>query len=478
LNVPSFEFLGFALAVALVVNISAKTVWRRYTFATANVLFLLTFTRDPKQLMPFVALLAAGYVAMKLLETAKQRSAAFVSIGGLILAFCWLKRYAFIPSATFLTDAYLTVGMSYVFFRVLHLVIDSYSDALPTRIGPVEYISYALNFASLVSGPIQLYQDYYRTAALEPAPLTRASVGVAVERIIEGLFKVEVASPVLYAAFGQARAAIVPGMDPYHRTLYAAATIVCFPLYLYINFSGYMDFVIGVARFLRLELPENFNQPFKAESFLDFWSRWHMTLSGWLKRYVYTSLAMALLRRFPSPQVEPYIAVAAYFVTFFLIGLWHGQTSMFIVYGLLQGAGVTVNKVYSLLMIARLGRKRYRALCAKRVYSSFSRGVTFTYFAVTLVWFWALGSDLRSLARTVGLLGISSALLVVAIGASVVLTMLYGVENALIARKSAGRFLAEDIYIRTAWTTALLVLTLSTVLVLNAPAPHIVYKGF
>src|SRR6202000_3442813 len=82
------------------------------------------------------------------------------------------------------------------------------------------------------------------------------------------------------------------------RVLDVALICGLYPLYLYANFSRSTDFVIGVARLLRLELPENFNDPFSSESFIGFWSRWHITLSSWLKDYVYTPLLMTLMRRF------------------------------------------------------------------------------------------------------------------------------------------------------------------------------------
>src|SRR6202044_372706 len=97
------------------------------------------------------------------------------------------------------------------------------------------------------------------------------------------------------------------------------------------------DVVIAVARCFRIVLPENFNRPFSAPNALNFWARWHISLSQWLKTYVYTPLLVGLMRRFPSPAAEPLFATIAFFVTFFLVGVWHGQTSEFIVFGFLQG---------------------------------------------------------------------------------------------------------------------------------------------
>ena len=138
------------------------------------------------------------------------------------------------------------------------------------------------------------------------------------------------------------------------RVLNGVLIATIYTVYLYFNFSGYMDIVIGVARFLRFHLPENFNRPFFADNFIEFWARWHITLSTWLKTYVYNPLLIILMRRYPSPNLESFFAVIAYFVTFFLVGVWHGQTSEFIVFGALQGLGVSVNKLHQVVLASML----------------------------------------------------------------------------------------------------------------------------
>src|SRR5581483_3434528 len=126
--------------------------------------------------------------------------------------------------------------------------------------------------------PIQLYADY-RRCEQRPATLDGVTAARALERIILGFFKVAIVSPLLIYALQRLNG---------HLTIANTALwIALIPVYVYVNFSGYMDFVIGVARFLRLDLPENFNRPFLATGFIEFWTRWHITLSNWLKMYVY-----------------------------------------------------------------------------------------------------------------------------------------------------------------------------------------------
>jgi len=476
-NVPSFEFLAFAAVVAVLVNVSAAPWWRRAVLLVANLAFAASFSRDPAQLAPFAALLAAGFIAMRLLENDKRKSVFVLLLALQIALFCWLKRYAFVPSALSLPMAYVTVGMSYVFFRVLHLTIDAFQDALGERVGLVSYLNYTLNFTSLVSGPIQFYRDYRRTETEAPAPLTRAALARAAQRIVTGFFKVSVVSPVLLFAHERS-AVMIAAAAPEQRFAWAAAAAALFAVYLYANFSGYMDVVVGTARFLRLELPENFDRPFAATGYVEFWGRWHMTLSAWFKTYVYSPLLMTLMRRHPSPGAEPYLGVFAYFVTFFFVGAWHGQTAMFLFFGVLQGAGVSANKLYQIAMIRKLGRKRYRALCARPFYAALSRGLTFAYFAFTLLWFWAAWAQLVAFSAALGLGGAAAAAACLALAAAVVLWLIETVGSWFAGLDAGGVPLRSSPYVATAWCTALIVLTLSATAVLNAPAPHIVYRAF
>ncbi len=235
-----------------------------------------------------------GYGTAKLFERHKNRIAFAALAVFIVLVFCWLKRYTFFPESAFLPFPYVAIGLSYVFFRVLHLIIDAYQDALPEPIGLAGYVSYTLNFTCLVSGPIQLFQDYRRTESVEPASLSWIDVGKALDRIVIGYFKVAVLSPLLWTAHAYSVGELGAASDLIERVIGGALVLTVYPVYLYINFSGYTDFVIGSARFLRLELPENFNHPFISEGFIEFWGRWHMTLSNWWKTYVYSPLFIDL----------------------------------------------------------------------------------------------------------------------------------------------------------------------------------------
>ena len=250
------------------------------------------------------------------------------------------EKYTFLPAITFLHLPYVTLGLSYIFFRVLHLVIDAREGSLVQKVGLVSYLNYTLNFTTFVSGPIQRYQDFVEMQeARIPLPLNVICAGEAFGRIVVGFFKVNVLSLLFSSIQSQALGSLSAQQSFPARVLTGALIAASYPFYLYCNFSGYIDIVIGLARFLRIRLPENFNRPFSSDNFINFWSRWHITLSEWLKTYVYNPLLLKLMRRFPARGLDPFLGVVAFFVTFFLIGVWHGQTPTFIFFGVSAGPG-------------------------------------------------------------------------------------------------------------------------------------------
>jgi D-alanyl-lipoteichoic acid acyltransferase DltB (MBOAT superfamily) len=475
--VPSLIFIGFAFAAALVFNLSSATMWRRVVLLATNLAFFCSFSTQPMAYVPFVGFLCLGYCGLTLIQAGPRQIAYFFIIVTLF-CFIWLKRYTFLPEFILLPPGYLTIGLSYVFFRVMSLLIDAYDGKLSGTISPLSYVNYTLNFTSLVSGPIQRFQDYHRMEVEQRLPLDAVTIGLATERIVIGFFKVLVLSSLLL--FEQRRSVAALGADQnwIERLREAIEVVVIYPLYLYCNFSGYTDFVIGVARLFRIILPENFNRPFASSNFIEFWNRWHMTLSSWLRSYVYTPFLVALMRRFPSAALEPLLGVSALFLTFFLVGVWHGQTSEFVFFGMLQGGGVAANKLYQILCEKILGRKVYRRLCANVLYRSFATGLTFSWFSFSLLWFWSNWREMATMASQVGGGELVVVWLTVIIGATFVLKTLEEVRRWMYSIHIGEAPLLQSRYLRTVTTTTIVIVIVIALVALNAPAPEIVYKTF
>ena len=474
----SFQFILFGLLVALVSNFSRTMKWRSGVLLVASLVFIVLIAPHAELLLPLTGFLALGYISLLLIRRGWTRSALW-SIPVVILVYAWLKKYTFLPEATFLHWPYLTLGLSYIFFRVLHLIIDAKDDSEQARIGVIPYLLYCINFTTLVSGPIQLYSDFAREQLTdEPEPLTVGIIGSQLERIIRGFFKVNVVAMILHALQDDALLNVSLATDPAVKMWAVFRLVVIYPFFLYCNFSGYIDIVIAIARLMRIRLPENFNRPFSATCFIDFWNHWHITLSTWLKIYVYNPVLRTLMGKIQSQAIQPYIGVFGFFVTFFLVGIWHGRTSEFVVFGLLQGGGVAVNKLWQIWITNRLGRKKYRSVSQTPLYLALGRGLTFTWFGFTLLWFWGAWHAIYKVLDALTLAQWAGAMMATILIMSAVLYAWEVLRRVLLSISTPSGPVLHSRYARVAFASALCFIAIIMTMLLNAPAPDIVYKAF
>ena len=397
MSTASISFLAFSAIAALLYHLARPVWWRTSVLLIGNFYFLSTFSPGVVSLMPMLAFVVVSYAGIRIVQAAPS-SRSYWPIMALVLAsFFWLKKYWFLGVFGFLDTPYATIGLSYMLFRAVHLLIDARGGDLPDRIHPVAYANYLLNFTTLVSGPIQRYQEFAAQLSKPRASLSFVIAGRAVERIVRGLLKMIVFAQLAFLVHARAADGLSAPVRLDELVWMTLVAIVSYTVFLYFNFSGYTDIVIGIARFFGLELPENFNRPFSARNFMEFWTRWHMSLSNWFKIYLYNPMLKALMRRFPSPSIEPFLGVACFTITFFLIGLWHGQTSIFALYGLILGLGVSCNKLYQIVIAKLIGRPRYRALASNPVYRALACGLTFTWLSLSsYLLLVGLGKDRRT----------------------------------------------------------------------------------
>jgi alginate O-acetyltransferase complex protein AlgI len=469
MSVPSWHFLAFALAGAIAFNLPLGRAWRAGVWLAMNLIFVWSFAHGIVPLLPLAGFLALGYAGLFIARTGRNW-AFWLPVAAVLAVFIWLKRYAFIPPDLLLPTGFMTIGLSYIFFRVMHLVIDAGQGA-DERIGIIPYLNFTLNFPALVSGPIQRYENYVENGSL---PLTAGDAGWAAWRMVLGGFKVLIVSAVLHTWQFDLMATFTPDLPIGQRVVLGALIVALYPLFLFANFSGYTDFVIGIARLYRLRLPENFDHPFSATNFINFWSRWHISLSQWLRSYVFNPLLMTWMRRRKSARGKQYPSVVAFFVTFFLVGAWHGPTSEFLFFGVLQGGGVAGNRLFQVAMTRRLSPLGYERLGANPIYRALARGLTFVWFAFTLLWFWSTWGQIGAMAAQLGWLGSILAVAGSIVAASAVLAIpdicgTFGERAGDVFRSR---------YTRTAFASAMVLALVVSGVVLNVSAPEIVYKQF
>ena len=222
----------------------------------------------------------------------------------------------------------LPIGISFYTFQILSYTIDVYRGNAERQKSLVNFGAYVSMFPQLIAGPIVRYADVARQLESREHSVEKASLGV--RRFVIGLAKKVLIANQLGQLIELYRTSSQPSV--LFVWMYAAA----FALQIYFDFSGYSDMAIGLGRIFGFDLLENFNYPFISRSISEFWRRWHMSLGGWFRDYVYIPLG--------GNRVKPLRYVFNVLAVWALTGLWHGAAWNFVLWGLLFAALLTAEK--------------------------------------------------------------------------------------------------------------------------------------
>src|ERR1700722_8389512 len=405
MSLTSLGFLGFAALSIILLRILPGGGWRQATLLGLDAAFLYSQTDALLPLLPLIGFVLLGYVAVIAAERRRARHGLGLLVLGMVAIFVWLKRYPLVSALPTFGFAFTVVGLSYMLFRILHIVIDVGQGSL-NRPRFVSYLNYVFNFLCLLSGPIARLEDFEPQLRVRPPLPSWREIDAAAQRILRGYVMVAVLASIATNFVNLLKpefsAALVHGEVAHGVRVYALLTGT-YLFNLYVNFSGYMEIVIGIGVLAGLTLPENFNFPFLSKNFLDLWSRWHITLSNWLKFYLFNAVLKSLGARFGTRSNMAYLGAIAFFVTFVVMGIWHGTTYIFFVYGLFLGAGVTVNRLWQIWAPQWLGKSGYKNLQQREWYFQLSRAATLSYLAVALTSFWITDQQAAALIRPDGL---------------------------------------------------------------------------
>ena len=229
-------------------------------------------------------------------------------------------------------NIFLPVGISFFIFQSISYVVDLYKHRVEPVHNWLDYLFFLSFFPQLVAGPIVKAHDFIPQIRQNPVVVTREMFGTGIFLILSGLFKKAIISdyislnfvdrifdnPLLYSGFEN-----LMGVYGY-------------ALQIYCDFSGYSDMAIGIALLLGFRFPENFNSPYKSATITEFWRRWHISLSSWLRDYLYIPLGGSR-----KGKGRTYLNL---FLTMLLGGLWHGAAIRFVLWGAWHGAALAVHK--------------------------------------------------------------------------------------------------------------------------------------
>lgn len=280
------------------------------------------------------------------------------------------------------------LGFSYIAFRLIHTLRDRQMGRL-SGASLEEYLIYLLFFPAFTAGPIDRIERFLKDLRMPYAPQA-LDLGEGGKRLLLGLFKKFVLADALsMMALSAQNAAQV------HSTAYLWLLVYAYAFEIFFDFSGYTDIALGLGRWLGIRLPENFNHPYLKPNLTQFWNNWHMSLTTWFRSYFFNPLTRALRSsKKPLPVWE--VILFTQLATMMLIGLWHGMTLNFLLWGAWHGLGMFVHNRWAEFMKPRSAAlEAHPALHGTlTVLSTF---FTFNYVALGWVWFAlpTLGLSLR-----------------------------------------------------------------------------------
>ncbi|MEO0471883.1 MAG: MBOAT family O-acyltransferase [Bacteroidota bacterium] len=219
----------------------------------------------------------------------------------------------------------LPVGISFYTFQTLSYTIDIYRGRVKACRDLPAFLAFVSFFPQLVAGPIERAANFLpQFSRVRKFELEKAKDGA--RQVLWGLFKKVVVADTIGATVDE----IVGHTDKF-AGIYLLIAVFLFAFQLYGDFSGYSDIAIGTARMLGFKLMRNFNFPFFARDMMDFWRRWHISLTSWFKDYVFLGFSKGKVVN------KKWVVIRNYILTFTISGLWHGASWTFVVWGLLHG---------------------------------------------------------------------------------------------------------------------------------------------
>lgn len=476
-----FAFLPATLAVFFLLGERSRSLALGWLVVAS--LFFYAWWR-PLNVLIIAPSIAVNYVLARWLlalraDRSKPAAANWVLALGIVFNVCFLGYFKYVNFfATAVNDVagtnfvlervILPLGISFITFQKIAFLIDVHGrrvESFTLR----DYALFVLFFPQLIAGPIVHYREMMPQFYAAPCRFDRDNVAVGLTLFVFGLFKkvvladgiAEHVTPIYELAAGGAQVSLLP----------AWIAAVGFTLQIYFDFSGYSDMALGLARCVGVKLPPNFDSPLKASNIIDFWLRWHMTLTRFLTAYLYNPLVLWLTRRRIARRLPVLggkrtsagaflqLLAGPTLLTMFVSGLWHGAGYLFIAWGVLHGVYLVINHAWRQVGPRLWSSKESYA----RVMQPVGFALTFLAVAVAMVLFRSTNGAAASelLQGMAGLNGIR---------VPQALYDAFGPLKAFVA--VSAEFSAQALVIAGAWVTGLLFIALMLPNTLQLLAHH------
>ena len=326
-----FLLLFVVLLIGFVVNFFEKR--KDYYILALSLLFAGAIYGKSRAMMVYLlAFVVYQYFLVFLaqkIEAKRLKSLVFLSILPLVLN----KVFA-------LTSLHLLafIGISYMSFKTIQIMLEISDGLIKEKIGVKDYLQFLLFFPTVSAGPIDRSRRFLNEINdVIPRKEYLELAGNGVYRIVLGLLYKVVLSTYVYQ--------MLLALSNTGTVVYSIKYMYLYTLYLFFDFAGYSLMAVGSSNILGIQTPMNFNKPFLSVDIKDFWTRWHITLSTWLRDFVFSRVLMQVIRK-KWFKNRLHNATYAYMVNMLVMGFWHGLSVSYIVYGFYHGVLMAGFEVY------------------------------------------------------------------------------------------------------------------------------------
>ena len=341
----TYWFLLFAVLAVAVFRVLPRPLWRLWWLGAACATFHIHFA-GPAGVLPIIILMVITFFAGR----TRSRSLCAWAMATCVAALCFYKYALFLIAAlvapasdslaSVLTHGTSSImpgapplGISFFTFEFVHYLFEVRRGGEPIR-SPLKFLLFSIFFPSLVAGPIKRYTQYL------PSLESAAASSFSAADLAAGLFRVGLGFAKKVLVADQLTLYIDHWQPRFAEETLAGRWVIfaAIALRILMDFSGYSDIAIGCAKMMGIRLPENFDWPYLASNLQDFWQRWHISLTSWIRDYVYIPLGGS--RHGWARRVLSGLAAFA------LCGLWHGPAWHYVFWGVYHGFGLAVCVTY------------------------------------------------------------------------------------------------------------------------------------
>lgn len=319
-----FGTLFFALIPVILLRLFEKSVYW-ITFVLSIGIAIAVFKEQPNHFINLVIFIVETYLLVLLgfhFRDKKSTKYPIIFFASLLLI---VAKTVVIWKVSILGF----LGISYMTFKVLQIIFETYDGIIKEPIGLIDYLQFLLFFPTISSGPIdrsrRFMEDIHQTIPREEYV---ELLGTGLFRLLLGLVYKVVLSGLLYLAMNHI---------PHKGLLFTTVSYMyLYTFYLFFDFAGYSLMAVGVSNIMGIQTPMNFNKPFLSIDIKDFWNRWHISLSTWLRDFIFSRIVMKSMRH-KWFKTRLTTAMVAYMLNMIFMGFWHGLSWSYIIYGVYHG---------------------------------------------------------------------------------------------------------------------------------------------